>query len=426
MKKTAIAMALLAVTVTAGAQRNDLYSSGTKSKTVSTTASSSVTRVPVQADAFDTDNYNRRYTSSYTTSQYEEPEYSNTVYIHDTVFYMMESESRQSLDSYSYNEGYTDAIEDFYATRLITRFHRRGLTLSLALDPYFHDYLYWDTWYYDPWYYDSYYYRYSYRYRGYRYYDRYYDRYYYYEPRYRYISSYRPPYRYDRHYASAPSRSVSSSRGGGWDRNLNGRSVRSTRTLASGSGRVSEPSRTVSTRSVGAQHSAERRGVQSVSVNRNTGGATTPTRSSNSQSSGYDRPSSTGSVSVTRSSSPTGTRSVTRSVSGNGSRSTGTGSRGEAAHSTNQSDRSTAGRTVSSSPSNGTTRSVSSGTTRSVSSGTTRSVSSSPSSRSTSSSSVSRSVSSGSSSRSVSSGGVSRSVSSGSPSRGASGSGSRR
>lgn len=399
-------MALLAVTVTAGAQRNDLYSSGTKSKTVSTTASSSVTRVPVQADAFDTDNYNRRYTSSYTTSQYEEPEYSNTVYIHDTVFYMMESESRQSLDSYSYNEGYTDAIEDFYATRLITRFHRRGLTLSLALDPYFHDYLYWDTWYYDPWYYDSYYYRYSYRYR--------------------YISSYRPPYRYDRHYASAPSRSVSSSRGGGWDRNLNGRSVRSTRTLASGSGRVSEPSRTVSTRSVGAQHSAERRGVQPVSVNRNTGGATTPTRSSNSQSSGYDRPSSTGSVSVTRSSSPTGTRSVTRSVSGNGSRSTGTGSRGEAAHSTNQSDRSTAGRTVSSSPSNGTTRSVSSGTTRSVSSGTTRSVSSSPSSRSTSSSSVSRSVSSGSSSRSVSSGGVSRSVSSGSPSRGASGSGSRR
>lgn len=390
-------MALLAVTVTAGAQRNDLYSSGTKSKTVSTTASSSVTRVPVQADAFDTDNYNRRYTSSYTTSQYEEPEYSNTVYIHDTVFYMMESESRQSLDSYSYNEGYTDAIEDFYATRLITRFHRRGLTLSLALDPYFHDYLYWDTWYYDPWYYDSYYYRYSYRYR--------------------YISSYRPPYRYDRHYASAPSRSVSSSRGGGWDRNLNGRSVRSTRTLASGSGRVSEPSRTVSTRSVGAQHSAERRGVQPVSVNRNTGGATTPTRSSNSQSSGYDRPSSTGSVSVTRSSSPTGTRSVTRSVSGNGSRSTGTGSRGEAAHSTNQSDRSTAGRTVSSSPSNGTTRSVSSGTTRSVSSGTTRSVSSSPSSRSTSSSSVSRSVSSG---------GVSRSVSSGSPSRGASGSGSRR
>ncbi|MCQ2057390.1 MAG: hypothetical protein MJY75_04185 [Bacteroidaceae bacterium] len=409
MKKTAIAMALLAVTVTAGAQRNDLYSSGTKSKTVSTTASSSVTRVPVQADAFDTDNYNRRYTSSYTTSQYEEPEYSNTVYIHDTVFYMMESESRQSLDSYSYNEGYTDAIEDFYATRLITRFHRRGLTLSLALDPFFHDYLYWDTWYYDPWYYDSYYYRYSYRY---------YDRYYYYEPRYRYISSYRPSYRYDRHYASAPSRSVSSSRGGGWDRNLNGRSVRSTRTLASGSGRVSEPSRTVSTRSVGAQHSAERRGVQSVSVNRNTSGATTPTRSSNSQSSGYDRPSSTGSVSVTRSSSPTGTRSVTRSVSGNGSRSTGTGSRGEAAHSTNQSDRSTAGRTVSSSPSNGTTRSVSSGTTRSVSS--------SPSSRSTSSSSVSRSVSSGSSSRSVSSGGVSRSVSSGSPSRGASGSGSRR
>lgn len=402
-------MALLAVTVTAGAQRNDLYSSGTKSKTVSTTASSSVTRVPVQADAFDTDNYNRRYTSSYTTSQYEEPEYSNTVYIHDTVFYMMESESRQSLDSYSYNEGYTDAIEDFYATRLITRFHRRGLTLSLALDPFFHDYLYWDTWYYDPWYYDSYYYRYSYRY---------YDRYYYYEPRYRYISSYRPSYRYDRHYASAPSRSVSSSRGGGWDRNLNGRSVRSTRTLASGSGRVSEPSRTVSTRSVGAQHSAERRGVQSVSVNRNTSGATTPTRSSNSQSSGYDRPSSTGSVSVTRSSSPTGTRSVTRSVSGNGSRSTGTGSRGEAAHSTNQSDRSTAGRTVSSSPSNGTTRSVSSGTTRSVSS--------SPSSRSTSSSSVSRSVSSGSSSRSVSSGGVSRSVSSGSPSRGASGSGSRR
>ncbi|MCQ2084318.1 MAG: hypothetical protein MJY58_07490, partial [Bacteroidaceae bacterium] len=334
MKKTVITLALMAVAVTAGAQRNDLYSTGKSKSTAPAVSSSSVTRVPVQAtsaqaapvqtvpaqtvqkvssdDAFDVDTYNRRYTPTSTAAT--ESDYSNTVYVHDTVFYMLESETPQSsFDSYSYHEGYSDAVEDFYATRLITRFHRPGLRLSLALDPFYYDSWYWDSWYYDPWYYDRYYYV------GYSY--RYYDPWY--VPSYHYYYTYRSrPVYQERHYASSPSRHISSGRGVGSSPHQTSRGSSVTRSVTSGSNRSVEPSRTESSRNVGAQHSAERRGVSS------------------SATSGYDRPSSTGTRSVssgtsgeTRSRSEAApaseTRSVSRSVSGNTPRNTGTGSRGE-------------------------------------------------------------------------------------------------
>lgn len=310
MKKTAIALALMAVTVTAGAQRNDLYSTGAKSKAAPSVASSSVTRVPVQTDAFDIDNYNRRYSSvqAASTNSADATDSYNTVYIHDTVFYMMESSSsRSELNSYSYNEGYTDAVEDFYATRLISRFHRHGLTLALALDPFYYDSWYWDSWYYDPWYYNPWYY----------------DRWYY--PSYHYHYSYSRPVYVVKHSVTAPNRHVNSGRGNGWDRNLSGGSTKgSTRSVTSASGRsVGTPVNTT-TRNVGVQRSAERRGTASSTGTRGVSSTT-----------GFDRPSSTGTRNVSTGTSQNGnngtgvSRSVSRSVSGNGNGSTGTGNRGE-------------------------------------------------------------------------------------------------
>ena len=116
MKKSVLFMALMAVTMTAGAQRNDLYSTGRSNtgKSSGTTASqvTTVTRTPsyvepaapVQQEVVpaatvtstpkiivdrDPDEYNRRYTYGTSQIQYEDGTYLDdvpTVYIHDTIF----------------------------------------------------------------------------------------------------------------------------------------------------------------------------------------------------------------------------------------------------------------------------------------------------------------------------------------------------
>ena len=112
MKKSVLIMALLAVAATAGAQRNDLYSSGknsgkssASSTQTTTTATASVTRTPAttqQADPVvqayttpsiiidrDPDEYNRRYSYGTSQIQYEDGTFIDdvpTIYIHDTVY----------------------------------------------------------------------------------------------------------------------------------------------------------------------------------------------------------------------------------------------------------------------------------------------------------------------------------------------------
>lgn len=440
MKRSVLFFALLAVAATAGAQRNDLYSTGKSSKksvTVSTQSGTpaatvdNVTRVPAGTSGIgtmhtgsnqerDVDEYNRRYSAG-SSSSYSQDYDGNTVYIHDTVFV-----NRTTDDSWAYREGYSDAVDDFYATRLLTRFHRPALRLSLTYDPLYRNYLYFDTWYdpwYDPWYYDSWYW-------GYSYYDPwYYSSWHYYDPWYGPYGHY--GYRYPAYpvYVSShdryvPNRQINS---GGWDRNLSARNSRGSfdgskenRRVSSGVKAASSVSsrstnvrtdadRTVTNRSVGAQGSAARRGVSS-------------------SSSSFDRPSST---STTTRSVSAGNSNATRSVSGTKSSNAGSTSKDETRYSSSRSVSRNSGSAVRGENTEAANRSISSSTSRSISSSSSNSNSSSRSVSSSSSSSSSRSVSSSSSSSSRSSMGSSsssgsRSVSSGGGSRGASGSSSRR
>lgn len=438
MKRSVLFFALLAVAATAGAQRNDLYSTGKSSKktvTVSTQAQTpaatvnNVTRVPAGSSSVstmhngssqerDVDEYNRRYSSG-NSSSYSQDYDGNTVYVHDTVFI-----DRTTDDAWAYREGYSDAVDDFYATRLLTRFHSPALRLSLTYDPLYRNYLYFDTWYdpwYDPWYYDSWYWGYSYYdpwyYSSWHYYDPWFGPYGHYGYRYPaypvYISS------HDRY---VPNRQVNS---GGWDRNLSARNSRGSFDGSKESRRVSsgvkaassvssrsanvrtDADRTVTNRSVGAQGSAARRGVSSSSSSFDRPSSTsTTTRSVSTENRNTTRSvSSTNSSNTGRSVSAGASSSSSRSVS----RNSGTGSRGENTQAANRSISTSTSRSVStSSSSNGNSSS--------------RSVSSS------SSSSSSRSVSSSSSSSSRGSMGSSSGggASSGGGSRGASGSSSRR
>ena len=119
MKKSVLLMALMAVTLTAGAQRNDLYSTGknnSKSSSQSTTTkTATVTRTPSYTETKtvepaavnqqsvpvvtttpkiivdrDPDEYNRRYTYGTSQIQYEDGSILDdvpTVYVHDTTYF---------------------------------------------------------------------------------------------------------------------------------------------------------------------------------------------------------------------------------------------------------------------------------------------------------------------------------------------------
>ena len=159
-------MALMAVTMTAGAQRSDLYSTGRtntgKSSSSSTSQTSTVTSTPSYVEPVaaepavvepvapvmtttpqiivdrDPDEYNRRYTYGTSTIQYEDGTYLDdvpTIYIHDTIYVG----TREISSGSSYAEGYNDAVEDYYMTRRIYRFRH-------AYRPYYslYDELFWD------------------------------------------------------------------------------------------------------------------------------------------------------------------------------------------------------------------------------------------------------------------------------------------
>ena len=198
MKKSVIILALMAVTMTAGAQRNDLYSSGRNNTQNSSKSSSSntavVTRTPAAAPVQtapvqkaapavtttpqiivdrDPDEYNRRYSYGTSQIQYEDGTILDdvpTVYVHDTV-YVLDSNREYAYDNMgSYAEGYNDAVEDYYLTRRLYRFHHYDRPYFTLVDDILYDILYWDrffddrywlyshTYYYDPWYYDPWYY----------------------------------------------------------------------------------------------------------------------------------------------------------------------------------------------------------------------------------------------------------------------------
>ena len=165
MKKSVLLIALMAVTVTAGAQRNDLYSSGKKSGQASSSSSSQtqvVTRTPSYSDPVvqqaapvvttapqiivdrDPDEYNRRYSYGTSQIQYEDGSILDdvpTVYIHDTIYVM--DGSKQRNDG-SYAEGYNDAVEDYYLTRRLYRFHHYNRTYFTVFDDLLWDIIYWD------------------------------------------------------------------------------------------------------------------------------------------------------------------------------------------------------------------------------------------------------------------------------------------
>lgn len=168
MKKSVLFIALMAVTMTAGAQRNDLYSTGrNKSNQSSGTETSVITRTPsstvpaqtvpaqtvqtqtIQAQTVpaqtvpsqaapavtttpkiivdrDPDEYNRRYTYGTSQIQYEDGSILDdvpTVYIHDTIYV---SDEYEKEDRSSYAEGYSDAVDDFYLTRRLYRFRHHA------------------------------------------------------------------------------------------------------------------------------------------------------------------------------------------------------------------------------------------------------------------------------------------------------------
>ena len=185
MKKSVLFMALMAVTVTAGAQRNDLYSSSKseKSSSQSTSQTAVVTRTPSTVEPVaaepqavapvvtttpqiivdrDPDEYNRRYTYGTSQIQYEDGSVLDdvpTVYIHDTVYVLDKSAGETKyvyvdVEDNSYAEGYSDAVEDFYLTNRLYRFHHYGHFYYSLYDDILWDIVYWDR-YFDNryWYY---------------------------------------------------------------------------------------------------------------------------------------------------------------------------------------------------------------------------------------------------------------------------------
>ena len=176
MKKSVLFMALMAVTVAAGAQRNDLYSSGKNGKSSSTTsASATVTRTPSYTEPAaqepvapveqaapvvkttpqiivdrDPDEYNRRYTYGTSQIQYEDGSILDdvpTVYIHDTIYVVDPNNSGKKyvyVDDGSYAEGYNDAVEDYYLTRRLYRFRYNGRPYFTLVDDILFDVIYWD------------------------------------------------------------------------------------------------------------------------------------------------------------------------------------------------------------------------------------------------------------------------------------------
>ena len=176
-------MALMAVTMTAGAQRSDLYSSGRnsgKSSSSSATQTSTVTRTPSYVEPSapvtpvepvaapvvkttpqiivdrDPDEYNRRYTYGTSQIQYEDGSVLDdvpTVYIHDTIYVSTREPSSIHNDDDIYMEGYNDAIDDYNLTRRLYRFRRVTRPYYSLYDDLFWDILYWDYyWDTDYWY----------------------------------------------------------------------------------------------------------------------------------------------------------------------------------------------------------------------------------------------------------------------------------
>ena len=283
MKKSVLFMALMAVTMTAGAQRSDLYSTGRSNTGKSSATASSVTASPVQADPVqaapvvtttpkiivdrDPDEYNRRYTYGTSQIQYEDGTYLDdvpTIYIHDTIYVSTREPSGSYYDDEVYMEGYNDAIEDYNLTRRLYRFRRAARPHYYSLyDDLFWDILYWDyywdtdywyfshTYYYDPWYYDGWYY------------DPWYGTYYY---GHYYYGYYAPHYtRYYPVYVSSsprveyytPNRSINN---GGWDRNLSRSTTSRTASFGSSASRtVTSASSGIASRSVGAHWTARLR-----------------------------------------------------------------------------------------------------------------------------------------------------------------------
>ena len=167
MKKSVLLMALMAVTMTAGAQRNDLYSSGknsSKSSSQSTSQTAVVTRTPSYTETAtpvqqaapvvtttpqiivdrDPDEYNRRYSYGTSQIQYEDGSILDnvpTVYVHDTVYVLG---STQVVNDGSYAEGYNDAVEDYYLTRRLYRFRHYNTIYFSLYDDLLWDIIYWD------------------------------------------------------------------------------------------------------------------------------------------------------------------------------------------------------------------------------------------------------------------------------------------
>ena len=294
-------MALMAVTMTAGAQRNDLYSTGRsntgKSSSPSTSQTTTVTRTPsytepaapVQQEVApaivntpqiivdrDPDEYNRRYTYGTSQIQYEDGSIMDdvpTIYIHDTI-YVATRERSSSYEDDIYMEGYNDAIDDYDMTRRLYRFRRYGRPYYSLYDEILWDVLYWDyywdtdywyfshtyyydPWFYDPWYYDPWYYG-----------PYYYSSYYYYRPAHYYSYRYYSTPVYSRADIFRPNRSINE---GGWDRNLS-RSTTASRSAAFGSSSSRSVNTTTASRSVNST-STESRSVAGSSASRSVAGS---------------------------------------------------------------------------------------------------------------------------------------------------------
>src|SRR5574344_75945 len=233
MKKLILLLILsLVLPMTIAAQRNDIYSSGSKKKAdVGTVVSNTVVSAAAVTNTVytqssvieerDADEYNRRYTGAPSDYSYGH----EAMYIHDTVF-IQESVS----DTKSYAEGYSDASDDYeYALRAV-RFHSPRSSVYIS-SPIYWDVVYsnpildiawginilldpWDyNWYSSYYYYDPWFYGYSYRPYYYNYwydpwYDPWYNNSYYYGGYYGGSSN--------RYHDFVPNRSINTS----WDRNL--------------------------------------------------------------------------------------------------------------------------------------------------------------------------------------------------------------
>lgn len=162
MRRSALLVIAVLASASLWAQRSDIYApkkTSTATNTVVTAAPAvSVSSVPSISESaapasrtIDVDEYNRRYSgsaSSHNSGGYVDED----GVVHDTVY----------VDNGSYEEGYSDATDDFeYAIRM-ARFHSPALSVLSSrfywdlvynwIDPWFYD-----PWYRAPWYYDSWY-----------------------------------------------------------------------------------------------------------------------------------------------------------------------------------------------------------------------------------------------------------------------------